>query len=82
MIPFVQCSDKIDNDLEQKTQKKFARDGTMCKDKWNSLNSNNKKLIDYHKGIEIILTFGIYPLIYIYVPFQFNKKFYELIEAF
>lgn len=52
MIPFVQCSDKIDNDLEQKTQKKFARDGTMCKDKWNSLNSNNKKLIDYHKGIE------------------------------
>jgi hypothetical protein len=52
MIPFVQCLNKIAKNLEQKTKSKFAKDGTMCKDKWNSLNSIYTKIIDYHKGIK------------------------------
>jgi len=30
--------------LQQRTKNKFPRNGTMCKDKWNSLNSNYKKI--------------------------------------
>jgi hypothetical protein len=28
----------------------MPRNGEMCKDKWNGLNFDYKKLLDYHKG--------------------------------
>jgi hypothetical protein len=30
---------------------KMPRSGKMCKDKWNGLNFDYKKFLDYHKGI-------------------------------
>jgi len=38
--------------IEHVTQKQMPRNGTMCKDKWNGINSDFKKLSDYHKGTE------------------------------
>jgi len=29
---------------------KFSQNGTMCKGKWKFLNSNYKKIVEYHKG--------------------------------
>jgi hypothetical protein len=57
----------------------------MCKDKWNSLNFDYKKLIDYHKGIRNHTYF--WDLSFdkkenFHLPCQFNKKLYELIKAF
>jgi hypothetical protein len=85
MIFFVQCSDKIVEDLQQKTKNKFIRNGTMCKDKWNSLNSYNKKIANYHKGTRSHTCF--WDLSFdekekFHLSCQFNRKFYELIETF
>jgi hypothetical protein len=71
--------------LEQKIKNKFARDGTMCKDNWNSLNSNYNKLINYYKGIRNHIYF--WDLSFdkkknVQLLCQFNRKFYKLIEAF
>ncbi len=57
----------------------------MCKNKWNSLNSNYKKLIDYHKGIRNHTYFwdlSFNKKVNFHLPCQFNKKLQELIEAF
>jgi len=50
MIPNLEHWDKIVEELQQITKSKFPKNITMYKDKWNSLHSNYKKIIDYHKG--------------------------------
>jgi hypothetical protein len=57
----------------------------MCKDKWNSLNSDYKKHAIYHKGTRNHICF--WDLSFdekekFHLPHQFNRKFYELIEEF
>ncbi len=51
MIPITQWWDKIVDELHKKTKIKNLKNKTMCKEKWNALNSDYKKLTDYHKGI-------------------------------
>ncbi len=36
------------DDLQKITKRKLLCNGKMCKDKWNGLHSNYKKVIDYH----------------------------------
>lgn len=42
--------EKFSKKLKKVTKNKFPKH-VMCKEKWNSLNFNFKKLIDYHSGI-------------------------------
>jgi len=65
------------------TKNKFPRH-FMRKEKWNSLNFNFKKLIDYHRGIGNHTS--LWDLSYeekehFHLHYWFNKKFYDLIEA-
>ncbi len=56
----------------------------MCKEKCNSLNFDFKKLIDYHRGIGNHTTFqdsSYEENEHFHLHCQFNKKFYDLIEA-
>jgi hypothetical protein len=57
----------------------------MCKDEWNSLNFDFKKLSYYHKGTSNHTYF--WDLLFadkehFHLPCQLNKKYYEAIEAF
>jgi superoxide dismutase len=57
----------------------------MCKDKWNSFNSNYKKILNYHKGIRNHTCF--WDLVSKekerhHLPCQFNLKIYDQIELF
>jgi hypothetical protein len=51
MMPAMQQWDEIVEELQKKTKIKNPRSRTMCKDNWNVLNFDYKKLADYHKGI-------------------------------
>jgi superoxide dismutase len=50
MISTAQRWDRIVDELQKATQSKFPKTGVMCKDKWNSLNFDFKKLSYYQKG--------------------------------
>ncbi len=73
------------NDLQNITKLKVLCNGKMCKDKWNGLNSNYKKIVDYHAG-----TSHHIPLWDLKIknnnrhhfPRQFNWEFYNVIQAF
>jgi hypothetical protein len=39
--------EKIAENPQTNTKNKFSQNETMCKDKWNSLNSNYKKIFDF-----------------------------------
>jgi hypothetical protein len=39
--------EKVIKNLQTNTKNKFPWNGTMCKNKWNSLNSNYKNIFDY-----------------------------------
>jgi hypothetical protein len=55
MIPTTQHWDQNAKKLQKKTKIKILRNKTMCKNKWNVLNSNDKKLVEYHNLVlEII----------------------------
>lgn len=56
----------------------------MCKDKWNSSNSNFKKLVDNRKGMGNHTCFWDfkYEEECYHLPCQYTKKYYELIEIF
>jgi hypothetical protein len=61
------------------------RNDIMCKDKWNSMNSNFKKLVDYCKGMGNHTCF--WDLKYekkecYHLPCQYPREYYELIEVF
>jgi hypothetical protein len=63
---------------------RVPKNGKMCKDKWNRLNYNHKKL-DYHKGIGN--HFFFWEMIAKehdkhHLPHQFNKYFFDAIETF
>jgi hypothetical protein len=67
------------------TKNKFPRNDVMGKDKWTSLNSYFKKLVDYHKGV--CNHTSLWDLSYVekerfHLHCHFNKEFYDLIEAF
>ncbi len=49
MVFIVQCQDKITEKLQKDMKNKTSKSDIMCKDKWNSLNFNYKKLAYYHK---------------------------------
>jgi hypothetical protein len=85
MITATQRWDKIVEELQKRTKIKNPRSGTMCKDNWNVLNFNYKKLADYHKGTGNHTSF--WELSFekkerFHLPFHFNQKFYNAIEAF
>jgi hypothetical protein len=57
----------------------------MCKDKWNSLNSNYTKLVNYHKRIRSHTSFwdqSFDEKENFHLSCQFNIEFYELIKSF
>ncbi len=64
MIPTMQLWDIIVKELQKKMKNKFPKNEIMCKDKWNSLNSNYKITLEQiiAKGQVIILIYGIYHL--------------------
>lgn len=71
--------------LQKRAKVKNPRNDVMCKDKWNSLNSNFKKLIDYHKGTSNHTCF--WDLKYqknecYYLLHQYTRGYYEFIEVF
>jgi hypothetical protein len=52
MVPVVMWWNKIAKEFKKLIKNKMPRNGTMCKDKWNGINLDFKKLSNYHKGIE------------------------------
>jgi hypothetical protein len=85
MIPATQRWDKIIEELQKKTKIKNSKSGTMCKDKWNVLNFNYKKLANYHKGTRnhtIFLELSFEKKERFHLPLHFNQKCYNAIEAF
>jgi hypothetical protein len=66
--------------LQKIVDAKILRNGTMCKDKWNGLNSYYKKLSNYHKGTNHHMLF--WEMIpkecdWYHLLKQFNKEFYK-----
>jgi hypothetical protein len=59
IVPSKQWWEKIVDELQKKIKSKFWKNNTMCKDKWNALNSIIKKLQIITKGLECIFIFGI-----------------------
>jgi hypothetical protein len=57
----------------------------MCKDKWNGINLDFKKLFDYHKGTEhhtLYWELTTNECDNSHLPCSFNRKCYDAIEAF
>jgi hypothetical protein len=50
MVPIVQRWNKIVEDLQACIHIWVPKNGNMYKDKWNGLNSDYNKLLDYHKA--------------------------------
>ncbi len=77
--------DKIAKELQKKTKIKNPRSETMCKDNWNVLNFDYKKLADYHKGTGNHTNF--YELSFqekerFHSTLHFNQECYNAIESF
>lgn len=71
--------------IEHVIQKQMPRNGTMCKDKWTGINSDFKKLSDYHKGTEhhtLYWELSTNKCDNHHLPWSFNTKYYNAIEAF
>jgi hypothetical protein len=72
-------------ELEEIIQCKVPRNKKMCKDKWNGLNYDYKKLLDYHKGIghhNSFLDLFTKERNQQRLLRAFNKECYETIETF
>jgi hypothetical protein len=50
MVPIPQKWNKIAEKLQKIVHMRVPRNGKMCKDKWNVLNFDYKKLVHNHKG--------------------------------
>jgi len=48
---------KIANEIQNVINTQSPQNNKMCKDKWNNLNLNYKKIVDYHKGIRHNIVF-------------------------
>jgi hypothetical protein len=75
----------IANELRKIVHAKIPRNENMCKDKWYGLNPNYKNLSNYHKGTGHHMLFWEVTLEerdWYHLRKQFNKEFYEAIEAF
>jgi hypothetical protein len=84
MVPVVQRWNKIVEDLQVCIHIRVPKNGKMCKDKWNGLNSDYKKLLD-HKGTKNHILFlgdDCRRTWQHHLLCQFNKEFYEAIETF
>ncbi len=51
MVLTMQQWNKIVEELQKLIHVEMPRNGKKCEDKWNGLNFDYKKLLDYHKGI-------------------------------
>jgi hypothetical protein len=57
----VQQWTKIANEIQNVINTQSPQNNKMCKDKWNDLNLNYKKIVDYRKGIKHNIFFlGVY----------------------
>ncbi len=68
-----------------KRRSRFPRNDTMCKDKWNTLNSNCTKIAYYHKGTGMHTCF--WDLMFkekerFHLLCVFNREYYESIDVF
>lgn len=50
MVHVAQKWIKIAKYLQVKIKSNLSINGNMCKDKWNSIHNNYKKIYNYHKG--------------------------------
>jgi hypothetical protein len=50
VVLVLQKWNNITKQLLKFTYTKMLKNKKMCKDKWNGLNSNYKKLLNYHRG--------------------------------
>ncbi len=51
MVPTAQQWNATIDEFQKFIHAKIPLNGKMCKDKWNGLNSDYKRLSNYHKGI-------------------------------
>ncbi len=68
-----------------KTKSKTTRNGKMCKDKWNSINGDYKKIFDCHKGMGHNTSYWDLSLEdwdKFHLPKQFNENCYNTIKVF
>jgi hypothetical protein len=85
MVPTAQRWNMIVDKFQKIIHAKIPRNVKMCKDKWNGLNSYYKKLSNYHKGTShhtLLWEMILEEHNQYYLRRQFNKEFYEAIEAF
>lgn len=57
MIPTTQQWIEIAYDLQKMINMWMMQNGGMCKDKWNKLNLDYKKISNYHKGTSRNISF-------------------------
>jgi hypothetical protein len=77
--------DKIAKELQKLTTSRIAHIGKMCKNKWNGLNSDFKKISDYHTWTchhTSLWELTMEECNKHHLPRQFNKEFYDAIESF
>jgi hypothetical protein len=76
---------KIAKYFQARTRSKISRNGKMCKDKWNSINSDYKKNSNYHKGMGHNTSYwdpSLEDQDKFHLLKQFNKDCYNTIEVF
>ncbi len=72
-------------ELQKSIQSKMPRNRKMCKEKWNGLDYDYKKLLDYHRGIghhNSFLDLFTKKRNQQHFLQAFNKECYETIETF
>jgi hypothetical protein len=70
------------DDLQKITKLKVPCNGKMCKNKWNGLNSNYKKVTEGTSHHIPIWGLTIKKCDHHYLPRQINREFYDIIQAF
>jgi hypothetical protein len=76
---------KIVDDFQNTINEWVPQNVKTCKDKWNGINSNYKKIVDYHKGTGHNTYFWellIDERDNLHFPKQFNHEYYEAIYVF
>lgn len=86
--PYGSCRAKMDKDCRLTSKHDHAwlpQNSKTCKDKWNGLHLNYKKITDYNKGIDHNIFY--WELVVdecdkFHLPSQINCEFYEAIGMF
>ncbi len=84
MVFIAQQWNKIAEELQKMVQSKVPRNNKMCKDKWNQLNFNYKKLSNYHQGIGHHTSFQELfkqECDQCHLPWAFSRKAYEAFQG-